>query len=324
MKLYYPRNYSTLNFSGSKPLKIAIVTSLRDIVGEDKNGSVVDTSQGKVYMMGVIEALSRGIEENIAGIRSALQVVGIIYDDTIKDIENLPSNFSNNVPFPLLYHWMHPLNLKDFHTGDLLIDKTHNHPSLWRFMDIDSQERKKEKEVWEKKLGYIVFHEMKADILLSDHLMVVLETLVRDDSDYIGRLLNIHPAITNENDPDHLRGPTPTTDAISKAKNQGDFYTGSTLHYLTKELDGGEQIAAAKRTKVVSYDSLQDLRAKNYPCKIAVTIAGLIHYRENHIYNQSNIYPTRHSSKIAQTIQVYYQRWVERISPIYSKNKLPK
>lgn len=242
----YSRNDTNhvVDITQSKPLKIAIVTSLRDVIGEDKNGKIVDTSWGQAYMMGVVEALARGVEENVAGIRNALQIVGVIYDDTEIDIANIAREMHS----PVSGYWMHPLNLQDTHTGELLINKTHNLSSLWRLLEPGTA-RVRAKEEWEKLLGHIAFTEMKADVLLSDHLMVLLETLVQKDLGYAGRLLNIHPAITSLDDPDHLRGCTPTLDAIRKAKNEGHFYTGSTLHYLTEELDGGEKIAVAKKRK---------------------------------------------------------------------------
>ncbi len=327
MQLYVPhvkKNNSSIDFVNKAPLRIAIATSLRDVIGEDKNGQIVHTSQGETYMMGVVEAIATGINNNIADMGRNLQIVGVIYDDTERDV--LRVSEKNHVDIPLSpsskKNWLHPLDLKEAHSGELLVNKTCHLPSEWRFLPKDSKEKKQAKYDWEKRLEAVAFNEMKATVLLSDHLLIILEQLANEKHRYFGRVLNIHPAITAIDDPDNLRGASPTTDAISRAKERGHCYTGSTLHYIINEIDAGHPIAAAKKTKVMPYYSPQELRVKNYVCKIAVAVAGLMHYRKHYIDGRDvECISNPHSGQAAGVVQESYDTWVEKIRLILDRGK---
>ena len=61
-------------------LKVLFLTSLRDVALIDRNGEYVETVDGKSYMEGAIEWITREIKKN-ERVREILEIVGVVYDD---------------------------------------------------------------------------------------------------------------------------------------------------------------------------------------------------------------------------------------------------
>jgi folate-dependent phosphoribosylglycinamide formyltransferase PurN len=291
---------------GNAPLNLAVITSLRDIHREDRNGQMLD---GNAYMMGVPEAIVHAINgdrerllawtqgvsrhhRHIIGpdqfdamerrilqigdeIRQRFRVVGLIHDDAEHDLHPRRGN-----PFPLRPEegdWILPTDLRAAN-GELLTSNTVHIPSTFRGLPLRQRdERAAQKSEFERQIHQVGIEQMDADVLLSDHLMVILRDLLQEPADLRGRLLNIHPAITDRDDSDCFRGDTPTADAISAAQAR-EVHTGSTFHFIDEGIDTGPPIARLKPTPVLRTDAPQQLRHRNYLTKVLVAFEGLVHY----------------------------------------------
>ncbi len=291
------------------PLNIAILTSLRDIHREDRNGQQLNLRGEDVYMMGIPEALIHAlngdrqrlhnwiqgvgllnreiigpdyfdaIERRILQIgdelRHRFRVTGLIFDDAPHDLHP-----SRGQPFPMDPHapdWIFPQNLRTSN-DELFTSNTAHIPSEFRRLPLRMRdERATEKSNFEQQIHQVAIEQMDADVLLSDHLMVILGDLLAEPYDLRGRLLNIHPAITDRTDPDCFRGDTPTADAIAAAQER-EVHTGSTFHFIDEGIDTGPAIARLKPTPVLATDEPQELRHRNYLTKVLVALEGLGHY----------------------------------------------
>lgn len=295
IRLYHPEAQEV---EPKKPaigkIRIAIVTSIRDVGGDDRNGSIVQTSEGPRYMPGVTEMLIRTIEDRFDDptgsrlleenrrlantvdyfqkeIANRLQFAGLIYDDHPEDNLN---GYSLN---PSYYEglWIHPADLRD-QNGELVRSNTAHIPSGFRKISSkkDPLGKAEAKNDFEMAL-HGAATEMGADVLLSDHLMLRMQNILRPELGRVGRILNIHPAITQGKTA--LRGKSPTWDAINRANEYG--YTGATFHMVNEILDDGPTIADTEPTAVHPDMRPQDLRYTNYVnAKITALLGGLIHY----------------------------------------------
>ncbi|MBT7483547.1 hypothetical protein HN680_02150, partial [Candidatus Peregrinibacteria bacterium] len=290
-------------------------TSLRDIRREDQNGRWLNLNGQRAYMMGVPEVLTHslnGDEDRLlewtqgigqlnrqilgpeyfdamercilkigAAIRERFQLVGVVFDDSpLPDLHPKRGEAFSMNPSSSDWIWAPGLRTPN---GELLSSNTVSIPSDYRRPINTDEQRHTGKQEFEQQLRQVIFGQMDADILLSDHLMVILEDLVKAPHDFRGRLLNIHPAITNLTDPDCFRGDTPTADAIAAAQTRA-VHTGSTFHFIDPGIDTGPPIARLKPTPVLPTDQPQELRLRNYLTKGLVALEGLVHYYDQ-LYN---------------------------------------
>jgi folate-dependent phosphoribosylglycinamide formyltransferase PurN len=94
-----------------------------------------------------------------------------------------------------------------------------------------------------------------------------------------GRVLNIHPAVTEAGHPYAFPGKTPTQDAIDRANSGEITRTGATLHVVDSVIDAGPIIAYTADTPVYPGDEPQWLRFRNYSMgKLPLLVEGLAHY----------------------------------------------
>lgn len=70
------------------PLRMMVLTSIRDVGTCDKNGTTVRTPEGWRYMEGAVERLIYETREGGA-LHGLLRIAGIINDDLERDIENI-------------------------------------------------------------------------------------------------------------------------------------------------------------------------------------------------------------------------------------------
>jgi folate-dependent phosphoribosylglycinamide formyltransferase PurN len=260
-----------------RPLNAVFLTSMRDIIGSDQNGRMVkDRGGNTLYMKGVLEYIVRLMN---SARTQMLNVVGVIYDDTPKELRRLGD------AAPGTDNWMHPADLKNEITGDRIFDVTTHLPSLYRTLprgDIGGRIDLKRR--WENAIAEEAMR-LRADILISDHLIAKIEALIGPEIGLKGRVLNIHPAVTYAQNPNKLRGLTPTKDSVERVLNGGFNMTGATLHYVDDEIDAGAPIADAEATVVLPSDisHLQGLRIANYESgKIPVFVQGMEHFYSTH------------------------------------------
>ncbi len=273
-----------------RPLNVLFVTSIRDVGREDRNGSVIDTPQGKVKMPGLIETVTHMINEKSGDLGRWMRTVGIVTDDDPRDnLDGYPGTPIPGRP------WIHDLDLRN-DRGELLSSLTVNIPSHFRKIPGNRfpEEKAEAKADFENEV-HRMMDESGADIIVSDHLIMRIDNLIRDAHGQFGRILNIHPAVTRGDYPMKLRGLTPTRDAIDRANGfrrvngHGEQVavtphsrTGATLHLVDETIDAGAVIADSEPTIVHGDDDPQVLRHRNYlAAKIPVFVAGIRHYVEN-------------------------------------------
>jgi folate-dependent phosphoribosylglycinamide formyltransferase PurN len=276
-----------------EPLKAVVITSVRDVGAADMNGKEVQINGERAYMQGLLEAVIRDINEGRKETAQAIRIVGVINDDCSMDeargrLEDFPVAPTAGRP------WIHPLNLRD-HRNELVTANTQNIPSDFRWLPGRAvDERAEKKLVFENQVERVA-REMGADILVSDHLMLRIQNLLDQTRGWIGRIVNIHPAMTRADHPFALRGPTPTQDALDRANGfrvinaktgeteRVERYgrTGATFHIVNPVIDAGMVLADGELTPVYPTDSPQELRYRNYPTKIDVFNNGMDHYAKN-------------------------------------------
>jgi len=301
------------------PLNVVFLTSIRDTGGEDKNGVFVPIQGEYEYMMGLIEAVNTAINNQLWSLDRFIRIRGIITDDRNREnhintseiglrITNVLTE-TPEISYPAIptpgKPWIYPLDAVN-DEGTPLVSITKRIPSEFRTIPLTDKERRNEEQrKWEDEV-YNMAQEMGADIVISDHIMVRIKHLINDTKFGLGRVLNIHPAISDPKNPNRLPGSTPTKDAIMRARtgfvfdkksglyltairdkktgelvqSKGSRYasTGASLHILDKHLDNGPVIADSESTMVMPTDTEQELRFRNYKTKIAVFIRGIMHY----------------------------------------------
>lgn len=258
-------------------LNVLFLTSMRDILECDQNGRIVTNREGEsVYMEGVVE---RVVRLQNSSREKFLNVVGVIYDDTPDELAKLGD------PSPGTDNWIHPPHLKNEQTGTRISEVTHHLPGFYRKLPLaDVNGRQSMKAEWEDSIAQIA-DRLDAHIIISDHLIAKIERLIGPEIGMKGRVLNIHPAVTDEKNPNKLRGLTPTQDAIDRVLTGGHNFTGATLHYVTEGIDEGAPITDNEETLVLPSDNEdpQCLRVENYnKSKLPVLVSGMEHYVRTH------------------------------------------
>lgn len=261
------------NTALTRPLNVVFLTSVRDTGTCDRNGTWVITEDGlEQYMEGIIERTIKETRPN-GMLANLVRVVGVIYDDTERDMRRIDS-------YPLLPNleqWIYPYDLAT-PDGLLVRDMTYNISSSFRQCRLEAKgERRQAKFEFETEVLKKI-KELEGDILVSDHYMARLDYLYREPNLY-GCVLNIHPAVTVEKHPFCFRGKTPTADAIARARSGVPTRTGATLHFINERIDEGPPIAYVAETQVFATDEPQWLRYRNYAtCKLPLFVQGLAYY----------------------------------------------
>ncbi|MBU0670639.1 MAG: formyltransferase family protein [Patescibacteria group bacterium] len=272
MKVTRFGNPSLKSINPSRPIRVAFLTSVRDTGACDQNGRTIAYPDGERYMKGVIEAMVRATFPG-GSLYGVCEVVRVITDDHETDnLNGYPCQPTEGKP------WIHPLDLC-LPNGQTLASRTVNVPSLFRKLPLSDKEgRRLGKLEFERRiLG--LFHQAEADVLVSDHYMARIEHLICSEMGLMGRVVNIHPAITLADHKFCMRGPTPTADAIRKARINGTTVTGATLHFVNCVIDDGPPIAVAEGTPVFPGDQPQQLRDRNYRlAKAPLFLEGMQHY----------------------------------------------
>lgn len=272
-----------------RPIRALFITSVRDVGnGSDRNGSLIDTPNGRKYMKGAVETCVDEVNA-CRELADHAQVIGVVYDDMHSELlrDGYPARPRFGQP------WIYPTEKINSATGDRMIDNTFSVPSVFRSLPLTDQRNRDQLKLQFEAEIHELMRMLGADIIISDHLLMRIVNLIRRDAfDLYGRVLNIHPAITDENSPYRLRGLTPTQDAIGRTHGfrrdrrtslqtpvERHFRTGSTLHFVSPEIDAGPVICDDEPTPVYPNDTPQLLRYRNYlMAKGPVLVEGLMHY----------------------------------------------
>ncbi len=268
-------------------LRVAIITSIRDLIAEGV-GQHKDTSMGEdAYVKGTLEY---AIQESIRGkLAHFLEIVLVINDDTQRDMDKLGN------PMPLRPQrempWVHPVNMRT-RSGELVSGITRNIPSNFRLLPLHEKEKRAtEKRKFEDSIrGAMEAHD--AQVLISDHYLCRVDYLIDDACcDLRNKVLNTHPGISDPYHRFRTPGATPYTDAIDRAAGRrGDIHnrTGASFHLMRKEIDAGPVLVDVERTPVFATDAWSTVCNRNYPLSKNPAFAeGLIHYAE-HYYPRLN------------------------------------
>ena len=120
-------------------------------------------------------------------------------------------------------------------------------------------------------------------IILAGFMRILSAWFVRR---YEGKILNIHPA---------LLPLYPGLHTHERVLDAGDSHHGSTVHFVTEELDGGPRILAG-RIKVLTNESPEELRARVqavehriYPQAAQLFAEGQVSYRNGEVWMNGNI-----------------------------------
>jgi hypothetical protein len=100
-----------------------------------------------------------------------------------------------------------------------LEDITYSVPSSYRQFAMDAPERITGKSDFEKRLLNKLI-ELKADVVLLDGLLIILDELIRPGSQFCRKVVNIHPGITKIYSPYERRGAYGTLNSLYGARGE--------------------------------------------------------------------------------------------------------
>lgn len=260
----------------------------------DSAGQMIDYKGEKKYMKSPLEFIVESLHGELGEIYS---LEGIIYDDVSSlntDKEYLKEyGFS----FSLDKKWFFPESLS-LPNGKKVLDMMENIPSEYRLLSLNDLNRPKEKLKFENKI-LDKLKALKADVVLVDGLLVILDSLVGENSFYYRKIVNIHPGITREDSLYQRRGLHATMDTLYGAKGkkvldwgtmetkdiEPVYKTGASLHFVDKGIDSGEVIHDVLNTVIDPTDTILELRYNNFRNSLFPALeeglkkyAGEIHY----------------------------------------------
>lgn len=179
----------------------------------------------------------------------------------------------------------------------------------WRHIPSRERSRKKAAKLrYEQRIADF-FIEQGADLIISDSYMNIAEEVLLGH--FMSRALNLHPAILDPHNPGKLPGPTPTRDAVTRARygfiivddkkkshwpegevTQRDYNgenrdvvlvrpfarTGTTVHVMTTAVDEGP-IVHSDEYRFNPTDATEEwIRTQNYAMKRQVLPEALLRY----------------------------------------------
>lgn len=255
------------------PIRIAFLTSIRDVGGDDRVGQMVVTEKGPRYMEGLIE---RAMKETLVGgaLHEHLRVALVITDDREKDLESSEYGATPEAG----KKWIFPSLIRCDDLGMPANWIVKNLPSDFRSIPKnDVLTKKAAKKEYEHNILKLM-KEFGVQVLVSDHYMARIEYLNGEFGLY-GKVLNIHPAVTCLQSPFCCRGATPTADVLTRASKGIMTRTGATLHFVNEEFDDGPIIHWTAPTPVRACDTPEQLRYRNYQqAKLPVFVDGMRKY----------------------------------------------
>ena len=252
--------------------KLVYIWSLRNAAA-DNAGQGIAYKGGTRYMKSVLESLVEALNETELGDLYSLEKV--IYDDdagSALDREKLKEYGFSYEPGK---RWFYPPNLRV--QGKAVNDLLLAIPSTYRREPLGAVERVAGKSRFEKHLLDTLI-ELKADLVVLDGLLIILDELVRPGALFDRKIVNIHPGVTRGGSPYERRGAYATLDALYGARGQKVvnwktmetirvepvFLTGASFHYVDNGIDSGEVIHDVVNTEIGKGDSILELRWNNF------------------------------------------------------------
>lgn len=252
--------------------KLVYIWSLRNAAA-DKAGQYVDYHGEQRYMTSPLEYLVNALNTTALGDHYSLEA--IIYDEnpesdrdreSIKDYGFAPGQGA---------HWFYPAGLTV--QGRKADDLLENVPSGYRALPLGDSARQAGKADFERRLGERL-HALKADVVVLDGLLVILDELVREGADFHRRIFNVHPGITRLESPYERRGAYATLDALYGARGKKVVnwstlemidipvvnMTGASFHYVDNGIDSGEVVFDVLDTPIAPDDTILELRWNNF------------------------------------------------------------
>ena len=290
-------------------VNVAWITSCREVglQGQERIGrEVIDPDNGVSYgyRMGTLEAIARQLSAGDSSLSDRFNLVSVIVDDTDAQFER---------EWGVAELW--PRNLEvcvtnfegrsqRYSLGDLMV----RIPSLWTRIKERDQKATAKSEYEQIIVDHL--REKDVDLLVSDSYTRIIGPTLLDA--YGGRILNVHPAITQVGDPDRLPGITPTRDAFTRAVHgyviiddkhavdlpEGEVIeveyrggrhsavrvpqsslTGVTVHQVTDRVDNGPVVVSVKYA-FPHVDGLteEQIRTWNYAEKNELVPQALLNY----------------------------------------------
>lgn len=252
--------------------KLAYIWSLRNAAA-DKAGQQVAYKGELRYMKSPLEFLAESLNRTALG--DAYELVGVIYDDD----PELPRDQRKIEDYGFAYRpgqqWFYPaeLEVQGRRMNDLLL----NVPSTYRRHPRGSAEHVAGKRDFERRL-YETLVELRAEVVVLDGLLVILDELVRPGAPFARRIMNIHPGVTRADSPYQRRGAWATLDALHGARGEKIvdwatmesvpveplYLTGASFHYVDNGIDSGEVFHDVLKTKISPDDTILELRWNNF------------------------------------------------------------
>lgn len=286
--LYGPRDKILTDVPPGRPLKIAFLTSIRDVGLEEHVGTYSEHGNPDSYVKGTIETALEAVKDDRLG--DFAEIVAIITDDVSADLKRC-----DYVADPRHNgEWIFPREMRN-KNGELATSITVNVPSTFRSLPLkDVEGRKAQKFEFESKI-FKILREAGADILLSDHFLARIDYLIRPDHfRMLGRVLNTHPGIIRPDHPYTCLGKLPYDQMRLHAQGlrlMGDKslahvppcdIAGATFHLITAGIDRGPVLCDAELTRISPTDSDVTVARKLYQTsKYHAFIEGVRHYASN-------------------------------------------
>jgi len=254
-----------------RPARLVYIASLRNAAA-DRAGQPVAFKGGQRYMKSPLEFLVETLNGSALGDAYSLQAV-IVDDDegNPRDRELLKDyGFS---PHPSRC-WPFPPALQV--QGRPLVELLETVPSHYRRLPLGAADRVAGKRDFETRLLARLLA-LRADVVVLDGLLVILDALVRPGAPFHRRIVNIHPGITRDGSPHQRRGAWATLDALHGARGERIDWrtmartpvepvrqTGASFHYVDNGIDSGEVIVDVLATEIDPADTILELRWNNF------------------------------------------------------------
>lgn len=252
--------------------KLVYIWSLRNAAA-DKAGQDIAYRSGTRYMKSVLESLVEALNDTELGEQYSLEKV--IYDDDAGSALDREKLKEYGFSYEAGKRWFYPPNLRV--QGKAVNDLLLAIPSVYRREPLGGAGRAAGKSRFERHLLETLV-ELKADIVVLDGLLIILDELVRPGAPFYRKIVNIHPGVTREESPYERRGAYATLDALygARGKKVVDwktmetvdveplYLTGASFHYVDNGIDSGEVIHDVLSTEIGADDTILELRWNNF------------------------------------------------------------
>lgn len=252
--------------------KLVYLMSLRNAIA-DCAGQWVDFKGEKRYMKSPLEYLVEQLNQSQLGNLFSLEAV--IYDDDGGNVRDQEKNQGYSLSRQGEDKWIYPADLCV--QGGMINDLIENIPSTYRRLSINDSRRKEAKKDFEQCLQRRL-QTIGADWVVVDGLILILGDLVKSESPFYKKMINIHPGITQEHSPFVRRGATATLDALYGARGERIvnwqtmevqtaeriLKTGASFHYMDQGIDSGPVFWEVLNTDIEPTDTILELRWKNF------------------------------------------------------------